>query len=700
MSMFKLGIRGRLYGGFGALVLLGAALAGFAVWQMWAVDSQVAAMKVQSESAIRIGEITMELQAARRNLLRYTFDQNEPSIVEAEQRFARLKDLFDEAGRTTTSKERRALYGDAARDTVDLNAKRAALGDTMRQMLAGRSLLVTAGDKLSSDIRNFVDGAVKTPVAPAAGLLEAKVFLARVASWHSLTTRDPADVARGKEAVGNALRQVDELEKAELPPDVTAVLGKIKLGIAGYSDAFETASTKLLLGGDLYRKIMIPTIESLIQKMEGAKQSIGQDFVSVTHDAQDRLAQTVMMLEIVAALASLLGLVTAFLIARGITRPVADLVKDAHRLSSGDTTVEFGTAARHDEIGDVASAVAKFRDNVIAQQKAAEGFAREVEAREVAKRNMESAVEDFRGSSAGLLSLVGDNAAVMKGTAEALTGIAGEATQQAGSATSVSAQTAENVQAVAAAAEQLAGSIHEIGRQIERSNSTVRSAGAVTARSENEIEGLAQAAQSISSVVDLIQAIAAQTNLLALNATIEAARAGEAGRGFAVVAQEVKSLAEQTAKATQEIAQHVSGIQASTSNAVASVKEVGVAMRQIDEVTAAISSAVEQQGAATREISHNVQMAASGTQALASNIASVNHAIGQTSQSADHVLLASDKVSGAAEQLAAEVREFFVRLRSGGMDRRVADDPNYRGPERRAAGARERSGRREDRKAA
>ena len=382
-----------------------------------------------------------------------------------------------------------------------------------------------------------------------------------------------------------------------------------------------------------------------------------------------------------AIFAGALGL--TFIIARQITGWIERITSAMTALAHGDKDTVVPGLGRSDEIGRMAEALNVFKNNSAEQVRLGAEFQKTVEDRDAHNKNMEGVIEGFRLSANELLGTVGQNAGRMNATAAALTGIAGDAANQAVSAAGASEETANNVQTVAAAAEQLTSSIQEIGRQVEQATKAVRSAGATTERSVAEIEGLSAAGQRIGAVVGLIQAIAAQTNLLALNATIEAARAGDAGRGFAVVASEVKNLASETAKATEEIAQQVQGIQTSTKSAVEAVKEIATAMRSIDEVTTAIASAVEEQGAATREISNSVQMASTGTQRLSGNIANVNSAIGEANRSAEEVQMASGTVSGAAEKLTEQVRDFFIMLREGPMQRRKENDPNYKGPEKR-----------------
>ena len=520
--------------------------------------------------------------------------------------------------------------------------------------------------------------------------IEAQLFeagaafnLARAASWRYAATAEPAQKDLALSSIGQA---AEILKRAQKLSDAKAIAGGIE-GLVAAAGAFKALTEEVIKSDDQRAKIVSdrlgPGAKSIDAELAKGMQ-INGDSVQVRQNDLDAAMARASQIGLVVGLMVILVLIGAAVFSMlNVARPIRRIGDVLLELAKGNDVAEIPYATRGDEIGDAARSAQTFRDNVAEQQRLAAAVKQAAKQRDEQTRHMETAVENFRATSDKLLGSVGENAAIMHDTAEALTSVAGDATTQAVSAAAASEETATNVQTVAAATEELAISIQEIGRRVEQATRVVREAGSTTERSASEIENLAAAGQRIGDVVGLIQAIAAQTNLLALNATIEAARAGEAGRGFAVVASEVKNLAAQTAKATEEIALQVSGIQSSTKSAVDAVREVAVAMREIDEVTAAIAGAVEEQGAATREISQNVQMASQGTQTLSSNISSVNGAIGETNRSAVAVRSASDNVTTQAQNLTEEVKKFFVALRSATLDRRQGDDPNYRGPERR-----------------
>lgn len=665
MSFLELRIRGRLYSGFGLLILLSAALAGFSIWQLWSIRSQVGTMAIQSKNTIRAGEIATELQAIRRNLLRYAFDQDGPSFADSNQRLTTVTSVLEDATKTATSEERRAAYLSASGELAELRAKRAEFGDAVGQTAAGRNLLFSAGDKLTADIQELVGTADKTPFAAGIKVIESNVLLIRVAAWRMLATRDAKGIDIFKTNLGKARRQIAELEKADLPISLSTLLTPVKIGLGRYAEAFEMAAPNLVRADELYYKGITPLITSATQKMGDVQASIGRTYQKTTADTDDRINDTITMEETVTAAVVLLGLLIAFMIAGGITRPLFKLTFSMTELAGGNLAAAVPGTDRHDEVGDMARTVEVFKKNGLEVERIrAEQQMTEKRNAEQRKIDMVRLADDFEGAVGEIIEAVSSASTDLEASAGTLTSTAERGQNLSTVVATASEEASANVQSVASATEELSSSINEISRQVQESARMAGEAVGQARKTNDRVGELSKAAARIGDVVELINTIAGQTNLLALNATIEAARAGDAGRGFAVVASEVKALAEQTAKATGEIGQQIAGIQAATQVSVGAIKEISGTIERLSEISSTIAAAVEEQGAATQEISRNVQQAAQGTQQVSSNIIDVQRSAGQTGSASAQVLSAAQSLSSDGKRLKFEVGKFLDNVRA------------------------------------
>jgi methyl-accepting chemotaxis protein len=375
----------------------------------------------------------------------------------------------------------------------------------------------------------------------------------------------------------------------------------------------------------------------------------------------ESLAQYTMFGAVIVIALLMLGL--AWVIGRGISRPVRELAEAMTKLSTGDKSVSVLVAGK-DEVAEMAHAFGVFKENMIkAEQLAAQEL--EAQKRQIARAKlMDGLTETFDHDVAMVLKTVASATTELQSTASSMTATAEETSRQSGVVAAASEEASTNVQTVASATEELSSSISEISRQVQQSTQVASRAVEDAERTNVQVKGLADAAQKIGEVVHLINDIASQTNLLALNATIEAARAGEAGKGFAVVASEVKSLATQTARATDEIGGQISGIQQATGSAVTAIETISKTIGEIDTIATTIAAAVEEQGAATKEIARNVQQAAQGTQEVSANIAGVSQAAAATGAAAEQVQNAAHELSVQAETLRGKVETFLSEIKA------------------------------------
>ncbi len=673
-SFENLGIKTKLYAGFGMVCAVLAVVGGYGVFALHNAHSEFLAFEDMAEDTVLATEINGDAAKALMNALSYIQTRADAEADNVERYAREVHDGLAKAQSEIHKPERAALVDkmDSTFDSFEPAFKR------VRALYAERDALVDqAIEPLGTEVRKqlmaiFDSAASRNDFATAtkAGDVQQHFMLARVYVWKYLTENDPKSLDRVKAELAEASKQA-----AELSVD-RAVVQSITSDMSKFGTAAAKLGTVIAERNEIRDKTLKAVGRDVSDAAVALKDSAVKDKAIVGSAARGAIARDSLLVSIVAVTAVLGALLLAVFIAAGLSGPVTRLTATMGRLANADFAVDVPFTGRGDEMGAMARAVEVFKTNGVERGRLEEGAKREAAARDARQRLTETAIERFQTATDRILGVLGTKTAEMRATATHLGALATQARSRAGETDGAAAETSVSVQTVAAATEELAGSIQEIARQVTGATQVVRLASEKTSVSVKEIEQLSVAGQKIGNVVSLIQDIAEQTNLLALNATIEAARAGEAGRGFAVVASEVKALASQTAKATEEIGHQVAGIQLSTQRAVEVIKEIAGIGHDLDRVTATIAAAVEEQGAATQEISQTTGAASQATETLARGISEVTSAIGATGEAAETVRGVSNALTEQTEAMTTAVKAFFDALRaaseSGDRGRQVA----------------------------
>lgn len=457
------------------------------------------------------------------------------------------------------------------------------------------------------------------------------------------------------------LSSLDHAELAQLQEEAIKHAREYQESALGTADmaTLDVATASIFMNdATSLHTTLVADVDRLNEVVDGLRVTATEATLSGAQDALQLFLFTV-------AAVACVGLVLNWFISRMISRPITKIIGSMTALADGNSDVELQVSGRRDEIGQMEKALEVFKENAKdVERMEQEKHERERLAAEEKRASMNALADQFETALMGIVDTVTDSSNRMQSTAQTMSSVAEQTQQQASMVASSAESASQNVQTAASAAEEMSASISEIDRQVSESAEISNQANAEAERSNESVRGLADAASKIGEVIELISGIAEQTNLLALNATIEAARAGEAGKGFAVVASEVKNLATQTAKATEEIGSQISGMQSATGEAVEAIQSISQTIGQIKDISDTISGAMSEQGIATREIAASTQQAATGTADVGHTINDVATAASETGNAAKDVLEVAMDLSDHAKTLRQQVSNFLGEVRA------------------------------------
>ena len=660
-------LRAKIILGFAVTLAISAASMGIAYLGFERVAEGVASYRNSVSEADLARNIDREL-ISYRSLARYFVvtgkEEDGKAALAAE---AGLKDAIDQSMKGTTNPARRDQVARLDKEFQNfskifadiLRLKQDSALVTQNQLTRGGTSLRYKLDDLASNAAEAELPAVELGAKQVASQYQAATALANTFVINADLTVANSALARLK-FVENSLKAISTTD---------AKIVEALKEISGLFEDYRKSLIKLIDNSKSIGEQTAKMTESATAIMQGAsalKADLVSDQQKLESGTNALIGETERLILMLAAGGFLLGGVWALLLGRGISRPMTAMCKAMRELAGGNFDVVLPGLGRKDELGEMAGAVEEFKLQAIAKaERDAAAHDAQNKASSAARRTeLIRFADDFETAVGAIVSNVSASAVQLESAAGTLTRTA-ETTQSLSSQVAgASEEASSNMQSVATATEELSASVDEIGRRVRESNKIAEAAVTQAQQTDGRIGKLSRAAQEIGDVVKLITAIAEQTNLLALNATIEAARAGDAGRGFAVVASEVKSLASQTAKATDEISSHILGMQGATQELVAAIKEIGGTIGQISDIASSIASAVEQQSSATQEISRSVQTVAQGTQQAAANIMQVNRGATETGSASEEVLNSARTLSSESTRLREELDRFMANIRA------------------------------------